>query len=567
MRLKIARALPISWFFCSMRLRKAGEAQGLINLGNFAALQPEEFQTWRNVGETTLKEISGLLAEFGLDFGDNGETADLGEVWFEAVEMVEGNFKQYILKNYGDYTIDSIIEHVLDFTLASDSIREGVKLRIGLEGESTTLAVAGSHSGVTRERIRQAEGKVRKNLICCFDYCTPFRKAIAILDEAYYLSAIEISESLHAEGLIRNREGDLLRFLITAANGLDGRPDLNLTAIRTERYLLEKGWESSPETAELAQAHRRSVCGFLAIPNPVSAPQRLFLKKCGFEVIEEHPDYAWKTGGSRTILTALKKALAVSSGFSIESLRERLISSGRNRNAPSTELIAWLIRNHSSEASTEYNKTVVRTATIDPGEILSETELVIYRAFQEKNINALSVEQIMDFAAEQSENCNLSTIYQSLYLSPFLENNPGSTIRYLIGSMRSGSDPNQPVYRMKRRSVNLEFGWTNGKIWLIRSIRPGTSTYPISIPGELAGSLSEGDYTLVSPCISPIRLRQQVFEGLGPILRRHFTPSHTRVLLLLDPNAKTVQLSLGNESSIHPPLEHSALETNLKESS
>lgn len=89
-------ATPIGEFELSVRSRKCLEKMDVATLGDLVQKTERELLTYRNFGETSLREIRDLLSQKGLSLGQKVEPKPL--TWYEIVHAPEKDDKKEILE-------------------------------------------------------------------------------------------------------------------------------------------------------------------------------------------------------------------------------------------------------------------------------------------------------------------------------------------------------------------------------------------------------------------------------------------------------------------------------------
>jgi hypothetical protein len=264
-------------------------------------------------------------------------------------------------------TLEKSLQELFDLHSGVEGCRrEGLLSRLGWSGRQLTLAAAGREAGVTRERMRQLEERVRADLPAVPVYVPALMRALDALAAAAPIEASDAAALLKERGI--SEAPFAPESLIAAAADLHIDSPITLAESRGLSMVVDAGVQA-PVAAILATA--RSMAGRSGIGDAVEVSAEVSVRigaDCSTEEVRRtlsasphvlmlHGSWYWVTDlpdGRNRVAHACCDLLSVNAPLSVTCLWEGLkrwytrrnVNSGSTRNIPPVEALRAFLQAH-----------------------------------------------------------------------------------------------------------------------------------------------------------------------------------------------------------------------------
>ena len=471
---------------------------------------------------------------------------------------------------------DALRDFLAALTKRSESQFSALWARFGWNGDGPiTLEEVARPLGVTRERIRQIETKVRTRLPTHAVFMPQLDRALSVVEEAAPIPVERAAVLLQDAGVATVPFS--INALINAANMLGRATGLSFEELPQGRIILARPLAGTARYA--AKVARRlagragvaSVFQVAAEMGGASAPlepdevRRLLQDLSGFEFLNE--DWFWATDlpvRRNRLSNVTKKILSVASPQSVVSIREgvRRAYTYRSKSNPRYESLTTPPGNVLSAfytRSPEFRidgELVSATTPLDPKEELGEIDLALVGVLRGAPTGVLDRKSLVEICLKQG--LNESTVQTFLTYSPIIEHASLDAwklrgVHVDPAAVEALREANQLAPRERRI---LSFGWnTAGNLWIASKLPYSIASVVIGIPGTLKRYLLERSFHAVEkatgrPCGQVTINSQGSSFGYFPFLRRAGADAGDVLLAEFDLAKETVFLSLEGESAL-----------------
>jgi hypothetical protein len=449
----------------------------------------------------------------------------------------------------------------LRFAHLAESGARAVSMRLGWDGYGgTTLEEAGRACDLTRERVRQLEGQLKRKIQSGSVVLPLLDEALELLERASPVRCKAAWSLLHKDGLVR---GDFkIEGILKTAQLAGVKTNLKIV----EGCLLDQGQDSV--RARIVEAARKLVTsnGAGSVESLGELVHELDLSKEQLERFLElnadldwlDPERSWfflPTGRNRAE-NYLRKILSVNASVSIRDLRDGL------RRPPEREVrlpamvlkelcerLDWIEVNH---------ETATSRVQLNYCDVLEHTEQTLVEIFRDHG-PVLDRSTAVDLAAERG--LDRTTAGLNLGWSPVIQRIV--TNRY---ALRGEDVPAGTLEAMRdaspRRRVQQDFGWTReGRLRIsYRLSQAVIDSGVVGAPGALRDELS-GRYALAPPNeqLGHINTDGANIWGLPRLLRHYGAEAGDALIVEFDLASRLCCATLGGPELLdrEPPADES----------
>jgi hypothetical protein len=413
-------------------------------------------------------------------------------------------------------SLEESLYELLAEVVGSQRDLEVVTKRFGWKGEDPrTLQECGSEIGVTRERVRQIEAKVRRRIGSTPLYMPKLDEAISLLESVAPVSVTAAAELLHKRGISTRPFSSAA--VIETAGILNRRTALSISDLRGQRLVVTSNQErllGSVIRIARGLAGQAGVGSVYQVVDSLDATEEInsFLDIPNSELSEEdvrrilrghqpceflNEDWFWFTDlpdGRNRLENVTKRILCVASPQTIGSVREgvrrvfhyRSITNPRYRTLvlPPQAVMARFFERHPDFRVDGENVGLVKG--LDYRQLLGDGERAMVDVLRASSLGVMDRKSLVDQCAEKGINENTLSIYTSY--SPILEH-VGVDLWKLRGvrvdpaAIEAVRKENQ--LRPKETRM-LDFGWDpNGKLWIGWRLPPLRGNIVLGIPAAV----------------------------------------------------------------------------------
>lgn len=447
--------------------------------------------------------------------------------------------------------------------------RDAALRRLGLLGDGPlTLQAAGDQIGVTRERIRQIQEKLRRALEAR-PYMPAFAAALAAANSAVMTGARRVSDveaEMRASGAIGSQDSvaqvvRLAKLRQVPSCEIDSHFGGQLVGFANHFQRLLKAAALASDLVE-EETKKHGACPVAAVADALiergyvaeAEPERLSVLATtmpGVDIITVNGrDWLSYRGRAYTIATMAKKILSISPSIRIAELRRGLQRHHRIRTVPPSAVLGRVLVTELSSIGLVFDGDLVFAGSIlSAEEILSPTEFAFYSVLR-KCDGVMARSEL--FSKLKDDGVKVGTITMMLSHSPLLE----SYGRGVYGLRGVPATPGQvealaAEYVRPRRELHREYGHLpDGRPWLTREL----SEYELDhrtlyLPTGARQYVPDGDYRVrlegsetpyvLGISVGQIRCKNNMLEAAGA------EPSDY-VLFVFDRNKRSVDVSVGD---------------------
>lgn len=451
--------------------------------------------------------------------------------------------------------LESEMRDVVGALVGSESARVALTARLGLDGsEPSTLEQAGTTIGVTRERVRQLEKKLKRQLSNSAPPWTPvLDRVLTELSRLVPAGEAELERALVDAGLTASEFSTAS--LLSAASVFC--KDCSFSVL-DGRLVPQGNW---PSEAVVRQTARRLVehWGLATLDELESVLResdhdvdvrllRLVVEGLeGFSWLDHEKRWFWLSGGRNRLLNQVTKIMSVAGSIELAELRAGV---GRHHRMqgfrPPKEVLAALC-----VATGKYRRTGTR--------ISGDADLPDWRDILGTNERVLA-EVLFDFGpvmrrhdlermAVTERGLKRNSFYVYLSYSPIIT-------RYAVGvfglrgAAVTAAEVEALVPPRARNRVLLDHGWTeNGRLWAAFRMSPNSeSTGILGTPAAFRPMVG-GSYMLFTESERPVGtlVVEQNMWGMTPFFRRWGVEAGDHVVIVIDIEERTATIAAGDE--------------------
>lgn len=451
--------------------------------------------------------------------------------------------------------LESEMSEVVGALVGEGAARVALTTRTGLDGsEPSTLEQAGRTIGVTRERVRQLEKKLKKQLADSVPPWTPaLDRALAVASAQLPASEAILEQALVDAGLTEG--GFSTASLLSAAavfskdcpfSVMDGHvvPRGNWPSqatVRTAARRLVEHWGLT--TLDEVEAVLRDGCHDVD-------PQllRLLLEDLeNLHWLDPEKRWFWLSGGRNRLLNQVTKIMSVAGSIDLAELRTGV---GRHHRMagfrPPKETLAALCI-----ATGKYRRTGNRisgnTDLPDWRDVLGRNERVLAGVLFD--FGPVMRRDDLERIAVKERGLNRNSFYVYLTYSPIIARYAAGVFG-LRGAAVTAAEVEALVPPRARNRVLLDHGWTeNGQLWAAFRISPSSEVTGILGTPAAFRPIVEGSYALYSESehqVGTLVVEQNMW-GLTPFFRRWGVEAGDYVVIAIDIEDRTATISTGDE--------------------
>ncbi len=458
------------------------------------------------------------------------------------------------LRALTDTSLEDELEQIVSAVLRRPAQVQAVVLRLGLGGaERLTLEQAGQAVGLTRERVRQLEAKVKRALKACERVWAPsLDEAIRALQSVIPSNLQHVEEALAQTGLVKDsfsasslvEAAALLRdSSLSLADGLitDGETSVPASRIRNTIKRLSTHWGVTTLESVSASLDDEG----LTVDSGII--QFVAQSMAGFEWLDDEQNWFWVPTSRNRLLNQVEKIMSVAGTIDLSDLRSGVGRHHRMKGfRPPREVLARFCL-----ATRRYERRgdqiVCGDAVPDWRSVLVGNELLLVETLFE--FGPVMRREDLQRIVVGERGLNSASFYIYLSYAPFME-------RYAVGvfGLRGASTSAAEVQALipprARTQVLMDHGWTNdGKIWIVYRLSPAaTGTGILGTPAALR-SVVQGAFELRAPedqAIGTLVVEQNMW-GLTPFFRRWGAESGDYLAITIDPPNRLATVELGDE--------------------
>lgn len=458
---------------------------------------------------------------------------------------------------------------------------EALAARFGWNGyKIITLEECGQQLGITRERVRQIQNKVLKQMPDHEVFMPRLDHALALLEEHAPLTLEQASTILQDAGITRTKFHP--ESLLEAAQLLGKNTALRICDTRTGKMLVS---DNSAKSVQLIPVLGRKLAGQSGVTSVFRVLDAL--EATGYEIKEEglrrmlhassnlqflDDDWFWVSDipiARNRLRNVTRKILSVASPQTLLSIRDgvrkvyrwRTVSQGRYKNliVPPLEVMRAFFEKHSDFVVV--GDLVYPALPLDYAKELGETDRTMVDVLRSSPAGVLDRKSFAEGCLVRGMNENTFSVYSTY--SCILEH-VGIDIWKLRGvkvdpaAIEAVRIANHLKPREKRV---LEHGWADdGKLWIAARIpRLGKNSMVIGCPGAIQRYLigqefdcrtKEGNYHCGTVSIN----EKGSSYGYGVFIRRSGLDENDILLAEFDLSTNTVLLSAGNDEILNEAL-------------
>lgn len=583
--------LPIGTLALTPRSHGALEGIGCRTVGDLVMLQNHELLRAKNMGRTSIAEIARELSAHGLHTGlriaDDRRTADARlaewelEFRAEATRYLTRQLEERIDLAAGGRTdlgsrlgaIPSVFEEDLDPVRRNRNCTI-LSMRYGWDGSpGCTLEVAGQKSALTRERVRQLEAKFEKRVRNLGVVPAWLTDAIAAMEAIAPCRAEDAAGALREVGITLGNCD--VRGVLAAAPLFGMRPDLTVPTSGAMQDVLCTSRQAELGTRALRRARaltsrygcftRETLLARLRPESTDAAETRRM-----FPFIQDHSRIAWLDEGHEwafvpgtarsRLLGVVRKTLSVADWVGIDEIRSAI---RRNRHmegfAPRRDILLALLKHVPwIEVDGERARGIHLDAHFEllgNDRIFWETLVEAGRVLDRYTLIDRCIRRGMNFTS-----CHLLLNYSPVVsrVSPFVYALAGTT----VSPEQAASMTPAPG----RERVMQDYGHDEqGRPWIVAratvaTITNGMINLPTALSDELRGNFAIQSMTVTeeeaedrdddaleeAPLMA--RISRGILSGLHPALAERAVEVGDHILILFDPDRRTLALRVGDEN-------------------
>jgi len=449
-----------------------------------------------NLGATMVSEISGIPIEYFLEHGFSWcEVADISYTLSHGIDNVFGYLTA--IQNREIHTLDESATLMVDELWLRDGGRLdderlfGIQQRYGIGVPAETLETIGKTLGVTRERIRQIEGRFTP-------YFAQRRWPIThpmniVLQEILETDSSEMFENALVIGL-SNSSIEWDRTLFERLLRTYGQLNL-LESIRG----IGEPLQIDSEFSRRFRKHRNKI-GFIDLRTFINNEGELEDPKTVFKYVQQIYKFSYKSGDialasdsrGTQAQNAVEKQFAVGSPISGHELVEGIDRLSRNRgygDLPPTHVVLDLLK----QAGT-INEVEPGVFTGEPAEIDGDLKKFLVHAI--KNAPGGVANQPELFRQAVVEGFNTSSLVSYLTYEPMIRKFEGGLVRL------AGSNPTPEAIDDAKRAALLQ-------------TEKGSIIYTTSTDGVISVTCVLGTTNLNSGVMSPSSALRAILDPAG----------------------------------------------------
>lgn len=433
---------------------------------------------------------------------------------------------QSIVQELEKLSLEDLLRHYLSqLSRMTGSRLEMLLARFGWGGiPPITLEEAGLKLGITRERMRQLESKVRKRIPSHPVVMPALDKALALLEKRAPLETSDASKLLVKAGVAAKPFHP--SSLLAAAQDCGRSPSVTLEKIRNKEMVVPTQLEGGGGALLSIARRQAGASGSSNVLEVISQADKqginIELGQARY-VLQHHPeieflvdDWFWCPLGKESrnrLRNVTRKMLSVASPIHVSLLRDGIRRTYRWRNA--TKVAAWELivpprtvleafyRAHPGFTVDE-SGNVGSTEVLDYKMELGQAEQLIVNVLRSSPPCVLDRETLISACGQRGINENTLSI--SLTYSPVVEH-LGIDLWTLRGirvdpaAVEAFRIANQQRPREKRF---MDHGWTpKGTLWVASRLPASLSGYILYIPASIRRFLVAGEFVAQSDSGAP----------------------------------------------------------------
>ena len=452
--------------------------------------------------------------------------------------------------------------------------RDAILARFGWRGTPPiTLEESGQLLGVTRERIRQIESRVRKKFPSIPGYFPALSKAFLLLADAAPIDVEKAASLLQSQGISRGRFSPESVICAAADLGLD--PMIQVASAKGIR-LVTRAANTAHVAAIITIARKKAGASGVVSAHDVAASVSLKSKlQCSVEDVTKtlsasrrfrnlRGQWYWATDlptGRNRLVNICTSMLSVTSPISIGRLREGIKREYTFRNAsgagkfdlrvPPADVLRDFLRDHPDFAVDEFD-SVKPSKPLDYRQQLGLSDRVLVDVLRSSPSTVLDRATIVRECVGRG--VNLQTINIDLTYSCVVEH-----IDTNIWTLR-GADINPAAVEALRQANALrpkerrvrDFGWTaDGRLWVAAVVPPMTQPFVFGCPQGTGDYLSGQVFSAVmrdsTPCGNIRVTTEGMVHGFNMFQQISGCDAGDIVVIEFDLTDQTATLMLGDE--------------------
>ena len=451
---------------------------------------------------------------------------------------------------------------------------DALAARFGWNGHKiATLEECGQQLGITRERVRQIQNKVLKQIPDHQVFMPRLDRALALLEEHTPLTLEQASKILQETGITHTKFHP--QSLLEAAQLLAKKTALRICDTRTGKMLVS---DNSAKSVQLIPVLGRKLAGQSGVTSVFSVLDALEDK--GHEIEEEDlrrmlctssnfqfldDDWFWVTDipiARNRLRNVARKILSVASPQTLLSIRDgvrkvyrlRTSSHGRYKNmiVPPLEVMRAFFEKHSDFKVV--GDFVYPALPLEYTKELGETDRIMVDVLRSSPAGVLDRKSFAEGCLARGMNENTFSVYSTY---SYILEHVGIDIWKLRGvtvdpaSIEAVRIANHLKPKEKRV---LEHGWGNdGKLWIAARIpRLGKNSMVIGCPGAIQRYLIGQEFECKTKegshrCGTVVINDKGSSYGYGPFIRRYGLDENDILLAEFDLGESTVTLSTADD--------------------
>ena len=455
-----------------------------------------------------------------------------------------------------------------------DRNRELIR-RFGWNGEPPeTLQQVGDRLRVTRERVRQIQSRIVRNLPTHSVFLPQLQSAVDVLEEASPIAIEDAAKLLQERGISRRPFHP--KSVIVAASACNIMTPLRIQSIRRKKIVTAKtGDRVVRRLASIARAQSGAsgATDVLGVLDQAMKEELIFEEQRAARLIRSLPDLQWLTNDwfcvrsvpieRNRLRNVARKMLSVTSPTHAAKIRGGMRKTVTWRNAtwsqhrwpmraPPEVVVRQFLKNH-PEFTVDTEGLVYPAEELDYRNELGAAERHMVDAIRSTPAGVLDRQSIRDSCIRKGVNPH--TLEVSLTYSPVIEH-LGVNLWAIAGAnvdpaaVEAVRKANALRPREKRIS---DFGWTDkGEIW-ISVIIPSyhTSSFVFGVPGGvkkfLVGQRFRARDDLGRTYGDVVVNPEGTAYGAGPLLLRKGADSGDIALFRFDLSGRMVTISVGGD--------------------
>jgi hypothetical protein len=496
------------------------------------------------------------------------------------------NIREMVDRLNSQFLEDSLLELLALIIGPSQPRLNAIADRLGWRGSKpTTLQDAGDSVGITRERVRQIEKRVRDRLVNRAVLLPKLDLAITLLEAATPLSESDAAKLL-AERKISRRPFSPIS-IIELSNLLGRKTGLAFTEVKGQTFLVASD-ESDMGLSRCVQIARKLAgkAGVASVfqvadetyveengnsasteqnPNPEDLVRRVLNgAELGCEFLNE--DWFWFTDlpeGRNRLANIANRVLSVAAPQTVSSIREgvrrvfryRALTAPRysSLTVPPHSVIARFFQRH-PDFRIDDDSMVTSIKPLDFRQLLGDGERILVEVVRSSALGVLDRKTLVEECLRRGINENTLSVYSSY--SPIIEH-----IGVDLWKLRGVNvDPaaieavRQQNHLRRREQRLLDYGWTaEGKLWVAWRLPEVRSTLVFGVPGAIRRYLADRKFVATTKNLERTFSNISVNEsgtayGWSPILRHIGADTGDIVLAEFNLTKAVVEISLADEA-------------------